>query len=387
MNASGRTTKPKGESDRMNYLRRLTLLAAAAMALIAFAVPAAAQASEPGWIIGGEPVGEEPQSVDVSGHLNFTTLGGVIFWKCQLNGEAQLGSGESEVTSLEITPCLNGAGATVYCTLTENESWGGPLLSSGSTLTMPYFFTLIFSPEGCGSSPEVFAPHGELDGTANGGNCILYDDTITVGPNNNDVKVSGELCFTSPAGDVEFGESPEGPLWYLNGSKLGDKAHAKSFAANTTWKFNTGPMGAIKFSCETVESSGQIWNAGNGGRVGVDQVPFSEGGEWEGCDVFAGATLICEKAGESDMSPMSMFSGGTNALTASELAVHLRFNEGCAMGEETDFGGQLDGQFNNETGCIEYNNAGSLETAAHKAFSTSAQMCPEVAGGGKLTLE
>jgi hypothetical protein len=253
-------------------------------------------------------------------------------------------------------------------------------------MTMPNFFGLIISPpEDCYLGIEEFGVTGELEGTFdNESGCIEYNGGGNIVSALHDVKVTGQLCFTSSGGAVEFGESAEGPLWYLNGSKLGGKANAKSFVANTTWKFTSDP---IELSCETVESSGQIWNASNGGRVGVDEVLLSEGGEWGGCDVSAGGTHICTREGESSISPMSMFSEGTNTLTASELAVHLRFSEGCPIGEEADLGGQLSGQFNNETGCIEYDEAGSLETAGNYAVLTSAQICPEVEGGGKLTLK
>lgn len=194
-------------------IKKMLLLASMALAVVAFAAPAAAQANA-NWITGGNPIGDEddPTTVSVHGELaskvgNFTTGPAVVHGHGLLWNSAASGMGEGEITSFTITG--------------ELPVQGQPdprCQATGTTAELPWPVTAT-TPTEAGKPYEVdidahftndynsfcqalgFPATATAAGTAVGtvsGNCLNFNSSgnMKTVPGGAPVALTGSVCIT-----------------------------------------------------------------------------------------------------------------------------------------------------------------------------------------------
>jgi len=183
-------------------IKKMLVLAASAMALVAFAAPAAASADS--WT--------EEGMFHLTGHLTFT-LGGTggpeftcdVTATVELSNNEETGEAEGEVESATGAGGTEGChgifgGGALTCSMSEVFLTGGHINVDATTGVHVEEFSLLYIMPGCAAT-ERAGWAGDLTGQfSNADHCIHYADSgdlaTIIGGNVVPVLVDGKLCTT-----------------------------------------------------------------------------------------------------------------------------------------------------------------------------------------------
>lgn len=172
-------------------LKKLTLLAAAVAALVAFAVPASASANE--WLNNGKPL-EAAETVELSGPAGFAVGGGVAGAHAVLDAVLELEPGSTgTVTELTVKECTGTgllAGLTCHGT-PVGLPWTVHCNANGSVTITSMHLTNVYTPEGATANTTL---KGNVVATGTGGSLnsvTLAGEGVTA--NGNPATVTGTL--------------------------------------------------------------------------------------------------------------------------------------------------------------------------------------------------
>lgn len=186
----------------MGFVRKLTMLLVSALALAAFALPAAAHAEGPFWHVNGEPLTEEVE-VPAEGNLVFRlgpsfamTCNGRDFDATLRNGEEKA---EGEITALTTTGCTtNYPGCSLTSLTAKTLPWS---LAVGAQVDLESTkFDAALSP-GCEAYgwPPSMSWSGTLKGASFEEGCIQYVEAGWLQLTNGwAITTTGSICFEMP---------------------------------------------------------------------------------------------------------------------------------------------------------------------------------------------
>jgi hypothetical protein len=194
----------------MRYTRKLMMLFVSAIAMVMFAVPAAALAEGPFWHLESEKLEAEKEvEVDLDGTLSFSFSWGLVNITCsERHFEGMIRNGEEvaegEISSLTAAPCSTNlpAGCTVNSLSAQSQPW--PMaIGESFDLENVYFHADLSTPCQQFGFPKSLAWTGTLKGEWNYiTSCIQYISAgnlaLTFG--GAAMSTTGELCATSEEG-------------------------------------------------------------------------------------------------------------------------------------------------------------------------------------------
>lgn len=200
----------------MSTIRKMLLLTYVALAVAAFAVPAAAQAKGPFWYVDDEgglatPVGGKAEKETFTGHgtLSFN-FGGYSVNECGVDTHGYVWNGpergEGEIDEVEFTaPCAVGVECEVkiHASVTAGPPWKIKLTSPDGVDFESVTLTFTYS-KTCEPSISNGSISGTLTGTFPSGNCAEYSksgDLFTEDEESTEVTVTGSLCMTAKNGE------------------------------------------------------------------------------------------------------------------------------------------------------------------------------------------
>jgi hypothetical protein len=192
-------------------VKKMLLLAGSAMALVAFAVPAAAHASTPEWLTEGAPIAGEDE-IHVEGEFSWLSYSGFTVGPCEVTLEGAA-KNENAMAAGSITggsvvnSCLtNKAGCEAKeVTLNFGADWAitGATVTGveGVEITGVRYITHFNSAASCGLPIATFLVTGTVTGTVTeGGECISlenHSDDLSALAGLFPVDLEGFLCSTN----------------------------------------------------------------------------------------------------------------------------------------------------------------------------------------------
>lgn len=190
--------------------KKMLLLAVSAMALVAFAVPAAAQANAPEWLTEGTPIAGE-ENLHIVGELSSLSSTGLTTGPCEVTFEGtavnanSMASGSIEAGTVS-APCATNKAGCEATNVTLNIPAGGWVIT-GTTVTEgegveiqnASFTNHYNSAANCGLPVASVTATGTVTGIVTEDGCVSFEghkDEMNAFGGLVKVDIEGEVCDT-----------------------------------------------------------------------------------------------------------------------------------------------------------------------------------------------